>query len=362
MGTLILNCPISVSGYINFFKPPRSTLILTLKMSWAILLLLTITGAGLVLAGPQYDDYYGADGGESTSGGSTSGGSSVGGSTTGGSSAGVSCSCGKKKAGTRVIGGKTADVNEYPWMIAIKGKNGDQSCGGAVINSKWIVTAAHCVANMTSGKLFGNQKVTLGEHDLKSKTESKLTKDFDISAVVNHPDMVKKQVDISLIKVKGEIDISTYTPICLPKTGFEVRGKKITLAGWGISKCVSNAAGDCVGEGTVKATVLQELQMPVVTNKVCNNAYNQGGTLSLGDPAKLNLFCYGGVKGKSGCQGDSGSPIIYNKKGKYTLVGAVSSGTGIGCGNAGAYGTAVEMSKYRTWIDKIAIGGKSCKN
>jgi len=301
MGTLILNCPISVSGYINFFKPPRSTLILTLKMSWAILLLLTITGAGLVLAGPQYDDYYGADGGESTSGGSTSGGSSVGGSTTGGSSAGVSCSCGKKKAGTRVIGGKTADVNEYPWMIAIKGKNGDQSCGGAVINSKWIVTAAHCVANMTSGKLFGNQKVTLGEHDLKSKTESKLTKDFDISAVVNHPDMVKKQVDISLIKVKGEIDISTYTPICLPKA-------------------------------------------------------------ALGDPAKLNLFCYGGAKGKSGCQGDSGSPIIYNKKGKYTLVGAVSSGTGIGCGNAGAYGTAVEMSKYRTWIDKIAIGGKSCKN
>ena len=66
---------------------------------------------------------------------------------------------------------------------------------------------------------MGNQKVTLGEHDVKSKTESKLTKDFEIASVVNHPDIVKKQVDISLIKVKGVIDISTYTPICLPKAG-----------------------------------------------------------------------------------------------------------------------------------------------
>jgi len=334
-----------------------------------VALLLTLIGLGLSLALPQYDDFYEGDYGEggpspvSTSKPTPKPAPTAKPTTkpVGGGSASVgSCAvCGKKKAGTRVIGGKNADVNEYPWMVAIRSKEDWEgaSCGAAVINSKWIVTAAHCVASMVTGKLKVGKKVVVGEHNIKSTTETKLTKDFQVDKIVPHPDFVKKQVDLALIKVKGEIDISTYTPVCLPKAGFDIRGKKVTVAGWGFTKCVANKWGDCLA-GSVKATVLQELEVPVSSNAACKKSYVKGG--GTGDPAKSNIFCYGLSKGRTACSGDSGSGVVYNDNGKYTLVGAVSSGTGI-CGKEGHLGTSFEVAKYRAWIDKTAKDGKFCK-
>lgn len=46
---------------------------------------------------------------------------------------------------TRIIGGKeVTDVNQYPWMALLE-KNGRFTCGGSLINSKYVLTAGHCV-------------------------------------------------------------------------------------------------------------------------------------------------------------------------------------------------------------------------
>ena len=53
--------------------------------------------------------------------------------------------CGEKLS--REIGGGDAPVNGYPWMVMLATRpGGDQFCGGAVINSRWVATAAHCVS------------------------------------------------------------------------------------------------------------------------------------------------------------------------------------------------------------------------
>ena len=51
---------------------------------------------------------------------------------------------------TRVVGGRKARENEFPWQVAIElNKHDDaeprQFCGGTIISPEWVLTAAHCV-------------------------------------------------------------------------------------------------------------------------------------------------------------------------------------------------------------------------
>ena len=57
--------------------------------------------------------------------------------------------CGKKKTGTRIIGGSNATVNEYPWMVSLRGteEGGGHFCGGSVINSRSEVDKTRVTTN-----------------------------------------------------------------------------------------------------------------------------------------------------------------------------------------------------------------------
>lgn len=48
----------------------------------------------------------------------------------------------------KIVGGENAKFGQNPWQVAIvkhQFLNQKISCGGALINRRWIVTAAHCV-------------------------------------------------------------------------------------------------------------------------------------------------------------------------------------------------------------------------
>ncbi|CAL4133693.1 unnamed protein product, partial [Meganyctiphanes norvegica] len=51
---------------------------------------------------------------------------------------------------SKIINGHNSDVLYYPWMARISVCNLDgcgHTCGGSLINSRWVVTAAHCIAS-----------------------------------------------------------------------------------------------------------------------------------------------------------------------------------------------------------------------
>jgi secreted trypsin-like serine protease len=43
-----------------------------------------------------------------------------------------------------VVGGKTAEIQDWPWMAALLRDGSDPYCGATLITTKHVVTAAHC--------------------------------------------------------------------------------------------------------------------------------------------------------------------------------------------------------------------------
>ena len=78
-------------------------------------------------------------------------------------------------------------------------------------------------------KLPQSLKVVLGEHDLLRKDETFLeTKEFRVKNVFVHEEYVLRtdvegdvllmQHDIALLELEEEVDLSVYTPVCLPSS------------------------------------------------------------------------------------------------------------------------------------------------
>ena len=56
------------------------------------------------------------------------------------------CSCGVAQRATRIVGGVETEVSEYPWQAGLVDKGSSSIwCGGSLLNSKWVLTAAHCI-------------------------------------------------------------------------------------------------------------------------------------------------------------------------------------------------------------------------
>ncbi len=44
---------------------------------------------------------------------------------------------------TRIVNGETAIPHSWPWQVSLQ-EGGRHFCGGSLINSRWVVSAAHC--------------------------------------------------------------------------------------------------------------------------------------------------------------------------------------------------------------------------
>ncbi|KAJ8976750.1 hypothetical protein NQ317_004302 [Molorchus minor] len=97
----------------------------------------------------------------------------------------------------RIIGGSKTTIEQHPWDVSIQ-VSGTHTCGGSVIDTDVILTAAHCITESKVKK--GLYTVVAGITDLRD--EAPYT--GNVARVIVHDKYNPKTYDsdIAIIKVK----------------------------------------------------------------------------------------------------------------------------------------------------------------
>ena len=145
--------------------------------------------------------------------------------------------CGEVFLGTqaRIVGGQDSSFGKHPWQAAIIKQSFLSkriSCGGALISTRWVLTAAHCVHTATPSQL----RVRLGEWNVREQSEKFPHEDYEIESKEVHPDYKPAtfQNDIAVIRLTQDVAYKEHiVPVCLPEVQTTYVGDKAVVIGWG---------------------------------------------------------------------------------------------------------------------------------
>ncbi|ETN62547.1 proclotting enzyme [Anopheles darlingi] len=250
--------------------------------------------------------------------------------------------CGQQEYSSgRIVGGIEAPTGQWPWMAAIflhGTKRTEFWCGGSLIGTKYILTAAHCTRDSRQRPFAARQfTVRLGDIDLSTDGEPSAPVTYKVTEVRAHPrfSRVGFYNDIALLVLDRPVRKSKYViPVCLPGPNLpskeRLAGRRATVVGWGTTYY-----------GGKESTKQQQATLPVWRNEDCNRAYFQ--------PITEIFLCAGFSEGGvDACQGDSGGPLMMLVEARWTQVGVVSFGNK--CGEPGYPGVYTRISEYMEWI------------
>ncbi|KAG7211721.1 hypothetical protein KM043_010967 [Ampulex compressa] len=240
-----------------------------------------------------------------------------------------SCTCGLTNKQNRIVGGVETQVNQYPWMAMLLYK-GRFYCGGSLINSRYVLTASHCVDRFDINYMV----IRILEHDRNSTSETEV-QEFKVERVMKHGSYstFNYNNDIALIKLKGVVQFKdALRPVCLPERGPTFAGMIGIVTGWG-----------AIEESGPISNTLQEVSVPILTNAECRATKYPSRRIT------DNMLCAGYKEGsKDSCQGDSGGPLHVLRDTTHHIVGVVSWGEG--CAQPNYPGVYARVNRYLTWI------------
>ncbi|KAF3048346.1 hypothetical protein E8E12_011711 [Didymella heteroderae] len=197
-----------------------------------------------------------------------------------------------------IVGGVPAVAGDFPFIISLQ-KNGAHFCGGSLLDSTTVLTAAHCADGQTTSGLT----VRAGSLNRNSGGVTSPVASLNI-----HPgydaDIVDK--DVAILKLRTPIaESSTIKYATLAAAGSDPAANTVArTAGWGTTQ---NSSQSNVS--------LRKVDVPIVSRADCIADYQKD------TPPKTvttNMICAGlDAGGKDSCQGDSGGPIIDMEPGQH---------------------------------------------
>jgi hypothetical protein len=209
-------------------------------------------------------------------------------------------------------------------VITIVGSRGN-SCSGALIAPKVVLTAAHCVQPGADYKIV---EYGAGQPQLKEIRKIAIHPAFNMQAMMAH----RATADVALLQL--EMPPAGKSPSLLGAPSIPIPvGSRFTIAGIGVT-----VRGDGRSGGTIRVAGL------VATGKP--------GTLQirLVDPVGQGLR-----DGLGACGGDSGGPVFEDRQGGPAIIGVISWTTGPnGSDGCGGMTGVTPLTLYRDWILQTA--------
>ncbi|KAL0111199.1 hypothetical protein PUN28_012835 [Cardiocondyla obscurior] len=246
-----------------------------------------------------------------------------------------------------IINGTKAEHKEFPHMAAVGFGDFDAIswlCGGSLISSKFVLTAAHCAWTSEWGKA---KWVRLGELNLAQARGSDTSQTIAIDESIIHPDYKYPQQyhDIAILRLEQEANYNQFVkPACLPVDWPDASGSEKAIAtGWGVTNWANIKGSDD----------LLKVIIRLVSHESCNASFFDGISLALPQGIVDDWQICAGEDGKDTCQGDSGGPLsIFGTVHQclYTVIGITSLGKACGDITPGVY---TRVYHYIPWIEKI---------
>ena len=233
----------------------------------------------------------------------------------------------------RIVGGQETTPFAYPFMGSLH-YNGGHFCGLSFIGGNKVLTASHCIEGMRAEdftvKFEGHDLTDESQWETYNVVSMSMHEQYSVDYVYNN--------DVAVLEL--DRPVQNITPIKLADQEVRnslVAGDNLKVMGWGR-----------LSFGGETPTRLQEVNVPYVTNEVCNNTEHYNGQIS------NTMICAGLAEGgKDSCQGDSGGPLIVQKNNEWFQVGVVSWGDG--CALPNKPGVYADVESLFFWIQSKAF-------
>ena len=248
---------------------------------------------------------------------------------------------------SKIVGGLVAPDGAYPWQVSLTASwiadpAQGHFCGGSIYNSKWIVTAAHCVIDNQARDIH----VIAGTNKLTAVSPRLNIRRIIVHRAYNKPK--EHDNDVALLELLRPLTFNDkIQSIELLSPADEKRladpGKQLTVTGWGATQ-----------EGGSSVRDLRFVDIPAVSRDTCDSRPSYYRQIT------DNMLCAGkAIGGKDSCQGDSGGPLITDKaSGPVRLAGIVSWGDG--CAQFAKYGVYTRVARYNEWIAACTKNPAGC--
>ncbi|KAF5125063.1 Trypsin [Metarhizium anisopliae] len=235
----------------------------------------------------------------------------------------------------RIVGGEDVPDGEIKFIVSLRDENGTHVCGGSLLDSTTVLTAAHClisdeiqIVSVTAGTVStktGGVNATVASVEKHPNytpgAPSDCTADLPWDECRRRADLPgdREENDIAILKLSTPIEKSDNIDYAgLPPAGGDaVVNSTGIAAGWGAQTPLESTVPK---DGEMKPIILAEKLSKVVLDiharEDCAAKYKNQ---QVGD--RDTIICAGG-QGKNPCKGDSGGPLFHPET--RELLGVVS--------------------------------------
>ncbi|GAU88154.1 hypothetical protein RvY_00902 [Ramazzottius varieornatus] len=244
-----------------------------------------------------------------------------------------------------------APTGRWCWQVAVMDSNLTFKCGGTLLNSRHVLTVAHCVQKSAPSSLL----IRLGDTNLRSSDDNEDLIDVKVSRILIHPGYTgqspfQNNLAVLTLDTEAPINRNRICSVCLPAAGVTTEFENLFAKGSPNGRCITTGYGKLETRDEFPLMRMKEVPVPLITTEQCSNTLQGllGGRFSLPD----TFLCAGGEGLSDGCEYDGGGPLVcpVNNGGSTTFVLAGVVTWGIDCAKVGVPGVYTRVSNYTNWL------------